>query len=98
MRQETLCINHADTALKSPQLDAWKLFYGFIFHSFQDQIPKLMDIPYLKDNQNIPSKVKHLNFIQDLIDKCGFIVFVEDFIYDEWCYGDINEYISAIMR
>ena len=62
---------------KSPRLDCWKLFYGFIFKSFPNYLPQLGAIPYLKDNLRIHSRAKQFNLTTKLMDECGLIIYPE---------------------
>ncbi len=87
-------LHHAMGDRKSPELDAWKLLYGLIFEYYPQNLPKLADIPYLRDNLEIPGKFEHLTLIETLMDKCGFIVYSEQFIDAKWFYGDLRLYIT----
>ena len=96
---EQITIDSQKRQGQSPQLDCLKLLYGFVFASkdifrpYPIYVPFLSDIPYLKENTEVPFRIEQLNFIQEMMAKCGFIAFSKDFIDIEWCYGNITEYI-----
>ena len=85
-----------------PRLECWKLLYAFIFEfentvqSYGQHLPLLNDIPYLLDNMMMSNKSKlQINFIQNLVDYYGVIIYDADFIYKDWCYGNISDYLAG---
>ena len=92
---------HQNPVGKVRALDCWRFLYGHVFDYCQKypddygNMPSLNEIYYLKDN---PHKYNQLLFVEELVDKYGVIMYHDNFIYDKWRYGVIEDYITEFVE